>query len=192
MRATLRLAALTLCLFAFGTKFADAQNQAPAPSHNFTADELVRTGHEFFGTMSHGLALVIEKAFSRWGEPNGYILGEEGSGAFIVGLRYGNGKLYTRNAGDRRLFWEGPSVGFDAGGQGARTMMLVYNLPAVDAVYQRFVGIDGSAYFVGGFSMTALTANHVVVVPISTGIGFRLGANIGYLKITPDPTWNPL
>ncbi len=191
MRATLRLALLTLCLIAFGTRSADAQNQAP-PSNNFTADELVRTGHEFFGTMSHGLASVIEKAFSRWGEPNGYVLGEEGSGAFLVGLRYGDGKLYTRNAGNRRVFWEGPSVGFDAGGEGARTMMLVYNLPATDAVYQRFVGIDGSAFFVGGFSMTALTNNGVVVVPISTGIGFRLGANLGYLKITPEATWNPI
>ena len=95
---------------------------------------------------------------SRWGEPNGYVLGQEGSGAFIVGLRYGDGTLYTRNAGDRRVFWEGPSIGFDSGGEGARTMMLVYNLPATDAIYQRFAGIDGSAYFIGGFGMTALSA----------------------------------
>ena len=99
-----------------------------------------------------------EQAVSRWGEPNGYVLGQEGSGAFVVGLRYGDGKLYTKNAGDRRVFWEGPSVGFDFGGEGARTMMLVYNLPATDAIYQRFAGIDGSAYFIGGFGMTALAA----------------------------------
>ncbi len=196
MHATLRLAASTLWLLAFTAGLAHAQDSPPTPqphtNNTFTADELVRTGHSFFGTMSQGLALVIEKAFSRWGEPNGYILGEEGSGAFVVGLRYGDGKLYTRNAGDHPVFWEGPSVGFDAGGQGARTMMLVYNLPATDAVYQRFVGINGSAYFVGGFSMTALTANGVVVVPISTGVGFRLGANLGYLKVTPQATWNPM
>ena len=89
------------------------------------------------------------------------------------------------------MFWEGPSVGFDTGGEGARTMMLVYKLPATDAIYQRFAGIDGSAYFIGGFGMTALTANKIVVVPIRSGVGLRLGANIGYLKFTPRATWNP-
>ena len=141
--------------------------------------------------MSRGLAQVVEKAVSRWGEPNGYILGQEASGAFVVGLRYGDGKLYTRNAGDRRVFWEGPSVGLDYGGEGARTMMLVYSLPATEAIYQRFAGVDGSAYFIGGFGMTALTANNIVVVPIRSGVGLRLGANIGYLKFTRKATWNP-
>ena len=108
-----------------------------------------------------------------------------------VGLRYGDGTLYTKNAGDLRVYWQGPSLGFDIGGEGARTMMLVYNLPATDAIYQRFAGIDGSAYFVGGFGMTALTANNIVVVPIRSGVGLRLGANVGYLKFTPQATWNP-
>jgi hypothetical protein len=110
---------------------------------------------------------------------------------FIGGLRYGDGTLYTRNAGDVRVFWEGPSIGFDAGADGARTMMLVYNLPQVGAIFDRFGGINGSAYFIGGFGMTALTANHIVVVPIRSGIGLRLGANLGYLKFTDSPTWNP-
>ena len=123
--------------------------------------------------------------------PNGYVLGEEGSGAFVAGLRYGEGTLYTKNAGDLRVYWQGPSVGFDWGGDGARTMTLVYNLPATNAIYQRFAGIDGSAYIVGGFGMTALTANNIVLVPIRSGIGLRLGANIGYLKYTPRATWNP-
>ena len=130
-------------------------------------------------------------AVSQWGLPNGYILGEEGSGAFVAGLRYGEGTLYTKNAGDLRVYWQGPSVGFDWGGDGARTMTLVYNLPATNAIYQRFAGIDGSAYIVGGFGMTALTANNIVLVPIRSGIGLRLGANIGYLKFTPRATWNP-
>jgi hypothetical protein len=151
----------------------------------------VRAGHRFFGTTSRALAEVVQEAFSRWGEPNGYILGQEASGAFVVGLRYGDGKLFTRNAGDRRVFWEGPSVGFDTGGEGARTMMLVYKLPATEAIYQRFAGIDGSAYFIGGVGMTALTANGILVVPIRTGVGLRLGANIGYLKFTERATWNP-
>ena len=128
-----------------------------ADPETFAPNELVQEGHRFFGTVSRGLAQIVEQAVSRWGQPNGYILGQEGGGAFVVGLRYGDGKLYTKNAGDRRVFWEGPSVGFDYGGEGARTMMLVYKLPATDAIYQRFGGIDGSAYFIGGFGMTALT-----------------------------------
>jgi len=178
-------------------QYTQPPQQVPGPPpqrhsrDTFRPEEIVREGHKFFGTVSRGLAQVVEKAVSRWGEPNGYILGQEGSGAFVVGLRYGDGKLYTRNAGDRRVFWEGPSVGFDTGGEGARTMMLVYNLPATEAIYQRFAGIDGSAYFIGGFGMTALTANNIVLVPIRSGVGFRLGANVGYLKFTPQATWNP-
>jgi hypothetical protein len=196
MRAILRLAALVLCLAACDVTIAAAQSAPPPPPQQqqkktYGPDEIIHEGHKFFGTVSRGLAQVVQAAFSKWGEPNGYILGQEGSGAFVVGLRYGDGKLYTRNAGDRRVFWEGPSVGFDYGGEGARTMMLIYSLPATDAIYQRFAGIDGSAYFIGGFGMTALTANNIVVVPIRSGVGLRLGANIGYLKFTPQATWNP-
>ena len=164
------------------------RGQAPA---TYGPDELLGAGHKFFGNVSRGLASVIERAVSQWGLPNGYVLGEEGSGAFVAGLRYGEGTLYTKNAGDLRVYWQGPSVGFDWGGDGARTMTLVYNLPATNAIYQRFAGIDGSAYIVGGFGMTALTANNIVLVPIRSGIGLRLGANIGYLKFTPRATWNP-
>jgi hypothetical protein len=196
MRGFLRLATLSLLLMGFGGGVATAQNPPPRPGAQsgqgtFSPDELIRAGHRFFGGVTRGLAELIEKAASQWGQPNGYILGQEASGAFIVGLRYGDGTLYTKNAGDRQVFWEGPSIGFDAGGEGARTMMQVYNLPATDAVFQRFAGIDGSAYFVGGLGMTALTANNIVVVPIRTGVGLRLGANIGYLKFTPNKTWNP-
>jgi hypothetical protein len=160
-------------------------------SDHFSADELIQAGHHFFGGVSRDLAMVMQKAFSQWGEPNGYVLGEEGSGAFVGGLRYGDGTLYTKNAGDLRVFWEGPSIGFDAGADGARTMMLVYNLPSTQAIFDRFGGINGSAYFIGGFGMTALTANNIVLVPIRTGVGLRLGANLGYLKFTQRPTWNP-
>jgi hypothetical protein len=165
--------------------------QRQAGPETFGPDELVSAGHKFFGNVSRGLASIIERAVSQWGLPNGYVLGEEGSGAFVAGLRYGEGTLYTKNAGDLRVYWQGPSVGFDWGGDGARTMTLVYNLPATNAIYQRFVGIDGSAYIVGGFGMTALTANNIVLVPIRSGIGLRLGANVGYLKYTPRATWNP-
>jgi hypothetical protein len=165
-----------------------ARADAPQP---YSTEELIDSGHRFFGAISRGLAQVVEEAGRRWGQPNGYILGQEASAAFVGGLRYGEGKMYTRNAGDQRVFWQGPSVGFDAGADGDRTMMLVYNLPAVAAIYRRYGGIDGSAYFVGGLGFTALGADGVVVVPIRTGIGARLGVNLNYLKFTPRATWNP-
>lgn len=158
---------------------------------SFRPHEIVENGHRFFGSVSRGVALTVEEATRRWGEPNGYILGQEASGAVVGGLRYGEGTLYTRNAGQRRVYWQGPSLGFDFGGDGARTMMLVYNLPGLPALYQRFGGVDGSAYFIGGFGMTAVTANGIVVVPIRSGVGARLGINVGYLKFTRRPTWNP-
>ena len=166
------------------------QAQSPEGQH-YSSNEIVDAGHRFFGTISRGLAQIVEKAGSQFGLPNGYVLGQEAGGAVVAGVRYGEGILYTKNAGDLRVFWQGPSVGFDFGGEGARTMMLVYSLPATDAIYQRFAGIDGSAYFVGGLGMTALTMNNIVVVPIRTGVGMRLGANVGYLKFTPTATWNP-
>jgi hypothetical protein len=158
----------------------------------FSGSELVDNGHRFFGSLSRGLALTVEEATRRWGEPNGYILGQEGSGAFVAGLRYGEGKLFTRNAGERKVYWQGPSLGFDWGADGARTMILVYNLPKTGAIYQRFGGVDGSAYLVAGFGMTALTSGDgVTLVPIRTGLGARLGVNLGYLKFTGESTWNP-
>jgi hypothetical protein len=158
---------------------------------NYSAQELVNTGHKFFGTVSGGLATVIEEAVSRYGQPNGYILGEEGAGAVIGGLRYGEGRLNTRDRQPIKVFWQGPSIGWDFGGEGARTMMLVYNLPSPDALYQRFGGVDGSAYFIGGFGMTALVSDRIYVVPVRSGMGVRLGVNLGYLKFTPKATWNP-
>ena len=194
MRAALRVSALiAVFVLALWPRPAPAQ-PAPPPSQQqpaFTPGELVNAGHRFFGTVSRGLATVIENAVSKWGLPNGYVLGEEAGGAFFGGLRYGEGMLYTKNAGDLKVYWQGPTLGWDFGGEGARTMMLVYNLPATEAIYQRFAGIDGSAYLVGGFGMTALTANDIVLVPIRSGIGLRLGANVGYLKFTPASTWNP-
>lgn len=192
MRSLIRILALAACLaFGLGQPALAQQPPPPPQQHQYSSNEILESGHKFFGTISRGLAQVVEKAFSDFGQPNGYILGEEAGGAFVAGLRYGEGMLYTKNAGDLRVYWQGPSIGFDAGGEGARTMMLVYKLPATEAIYDRFAGIDGSAYFIGGFGMTALTANNVVLVPIRSGVGLRLGANVGYLKFTPKPTWNP-
>jgi hypothetical protein len=159
--------------------------------HRFTPDELIDNGHKFFGTMSRGLAQVVEEAVRRWGLPNGYVLGQEASGAVFGGLRFGEGVRYTRNAGDLHVYWQGPSIGFDMGGDGDRTMMLVYNLPSTQSIFRRFGGADGSAYLVGGFGFTALTDEQVILVPIRTGVGARLGVSLSYLKFTPQATWNP-
>jgi hypothetical protein len=192
MRAAIRTVAIALLFIASGLSPSLAQSRPQPAGTQYSTSELIDTGHRFFGTVSRGLATVIERAVSQWGLPNGYVLGQEGGGAFIGGLRYGEGTLYTKNAGDLRVYWQGPSVGWDFGGEGARTMMLIYNLPATRAIYQRFAGVDGSAYMVGGFGMTVLTANNVVLVPIRSGVGVRLGVNVGYLKFTSQPTWNPL
>lgn len=157
----------------------------------YSPSDILANGHRFFGSISRGLAEIIEAATKRWGKPNGYVLGQEAGGAFIGGLRYGEGTMYTRNAGDLRVFWQGPSLGIDAGADGDRTMMLVYNLPSTEAIFRRYGGMDGSAYLVGGFGMTALVNDGVVVVPIRSGLGARLGLNVSYLKFTPTSTWNP-
>ena len=188
----MKLAALAAGLGAAATRAGSAfANPPPDRLGNFSSDEVVANGHRFFGSVSRGLAEAVESATRRWGRPNGYILGQEASGAFVGGLRYGEGVMYTRNAGDLKVFWQGPSLGFDAGGDGDRTMMLVYNLPATRAIFRRFGGLDGSAYLVGGFGLTALTADDIVVVPIRSGVGARLGVNLGYLKFTSNMTWNP-
>ncbi|MCZ4290350.1 DUF1134 domain-containing protein [Hoeflea alexandrii] len=162
-----------------------------ANSSQYSMQEIIDAGHGFFGTTSGGLAKVVEKAFQSYGLPNGYVLGQEASGALIGGLTYGEGQLYTKNAGQHDLFWQGPSIGWDYGGDGNRTMMLVYNLPSVEAVYGRFGGVSGSAYVIAGLGMTVLKRGDILMVPIRTGVGARLGINIGYLKMTQTPTWNP-
>jgi hypothetical protein len=190
LSAAARLVAL--CFFtALAAPLAAPAMAQQASSEQYTFQEIIDAGHGFFGSTTGGLAKVVEKAFQQYGLPNGYILGQEGSGAFIAGLTYGEGELYTKNAGQHPVFWQGPSLGLDYGGQGARTMMLVYNLPAVPSLYARYGGVSGSAFVVAGVGMTALTNQQVVIAPIRTGLGARLGVNVGYLKFTQQPTWNP-
>lgn len=181
------LLALTLCAAGLTAPRASVA----ADTSEYSAQEIVDAGHSFFGSTSGGLAKVVEKAFQQYGLPNGYILGQEGSGAFIAGLTYGEGQMYTKNAGEHPVFWQGPSLGLDYGGQGTRSMMLVYNLPSVESLYARYGGVSGSAFIVAGVGMTVLRNNNVVIVPIRTGVGARLGINVGYLKLTGQPTWNP-
>ncbi|HHG90838.1 MAG TPA: DUF1134 domain-containing protein [Devosia sp.] len=162
-----------------------------AVSETYSSEELVNAGHQFFGSLSQGLASLVERAISQFGQPNAYILGQEGAGALFAGARFGEGTMYTRNVGQREIFWQGPTIGFDVGGDGSRVMMLVYNLPSVEAVYGRYPSIEGSAYIVGGLGMNVMKRDEVVMVPIRSGVGARLGVNVGYLKFTSEPTWNP-
>lgn len=165
--------------------------QAGSLSDTYSGEELVQTGSEFFGSVAQGLASLVERSVSQFGLPNAYILGEEAGGAIFAGARYGEGTMYTRNQGEHAIFWQGPSIGIDFGGDGSKVMMLVYNLPTVQAVYERYPGVDGSAYIVGGLGMTVMKYGNVVLVPIRSGVGLRAGLNVGYLKFTQEPTWNP-
>jgi len=167
-----------------------AANAARA-QETFTMDEVITTGHQFFGSAASGLGSLVERVFASYGLPNGYILGEEGGGAFIGGLTYGEGVLYTKNAGDHRVYWQGPSLGWDVGASGSRLMVLVYNLDSVESIYRRYAGVAGSAYVIAGLGFNVLQHGDVLLVPIRTGVGARLGVNIGYLKLTQQPTWNP-
>jgi hypothetical protein len=166
------------------------RNEDGAPG-GYSSREILDTGHSFFGSISKGLAGAVEYTFQKLGRPNGYILGQEAGGAFVAGLRFGEGTLYTRDAGTHRVYWQGPSIGWDAGAEGSKVMMLVYNLSNPEEIYQRFGGVDGSAYLVGGVGVTFEKSGDVIVAPIRAGVGLRLGANVGYLKYTRTPTWNP-
>ena len=169
-----------------------AQAQAGGSvSDTFAGEEIVETGGEFFGSVSQGLASLVERATSQFGLPNAYILGQEAGGAFFAGARYGEGTMYTRNQGEHAIFWQGPTVGLDFGGDGSKVMMLVYNLSSVQEAYGRYPGVDGSAYVIGGLGMTVIKYGDVVMVPIRSGVGLRAGLNVGYLKFTDQPTWNP-
>lgn len=157
----------------------------------YTIDEVRDASRGFFGAVSTNLASVIEYAFANSGRPTGYILGTEGGGAFLAGLRYGKGTLYLRQGGTRPIHWHGPSIGYDLGAEGGRTLILVYRMRDPEQLYRSFTGVDGSAYLVGGVGMTLLKGGDVIMAPIRSGIGLRLGANIGYLRFTDQPTWNP-
>jgi hypothetical protein len=163
----------------------DAQEQG------YTIDEIREATKGFFGTISTSLASVIEHTFSSAGRPTAYVLGNEGGGAFLAGLRYGSGTLFLRSGGKHKVYWHGPSIGSDIGAEGARTLYLIYRLKEPEGLFRRFVGIDGTAFVVGGVGVTLLKGGDVIMAPIRSGVGLRLGASIGYVRFTPSPTWNP-
>ena len=156
-----------------------APNYQPAPT--YTEAELVHNVSNFFGVTAEAAAAVIERAFRDNGRPTGYIAGTETSGAFVAGLRYGKGLLYMKDREPVTVFWQGPSVGWDFGGNAGRVFTLCYNLQFPDMIFRRFPGVDGSAYFVAGLGVNYQRAEDITLAPIRAGVGLRLGAAVGYL-----------
>lgn len=191
------LAALAITgLFASATLPAIAQttgsiSKQQRRADTFSTEEIMTKSHQFFGSASRGIGQAVEYAFQNQGEPTAYIVGEEGSGAFFGGLRYGEGTIYYKNGATQRIFWQGPSIGWDFGGNGSRTLTLVYGSQSPRDLYHRFAGVEGTAYLVGGVGVNFQRKDDIILAPIRTGVGARLGANIGYLKYSRNPTWNP-
>lgn len=196
MKTKLRVLALSMVfgLAAF-IPLAVAQSTSSVSKYEnrdtYSSQEILAQGHQFFGKTTRGVAEAVEYVFQSQGEPSAYIVGEEGSGAFVGGLRYGEGTIYYKNGAKKRLYWQGPSIGFDFGGNGSRTLTLVYNSQSPEDLYSRFAGVEGSAYLIGGLGVNFQKKDDIVMAPIRTGVGARLGANIGYLKYSNRPTWNP-
>ena len=168
-----------------------AQAQSQSNEDTYDQESMLQAAEGFFGSTTEGLAKLIEKAFKEQGRPNGYIKGEEASGAIGVGLRYGNGEMILKKGGSRKVYWTGPSLGFDLGGNASKVFVLVYHLPSADRIFQRFPGVDGSFYYVGGAGINYQQRGAIILAPIRLGVGLRAGASVGYMHYTPEKTWNP-
>jgi hypothetical protein len=158
----------------------------------YDQDSIIKEAKMFFGEATEGLAKAIEKAFKEQGRPVGYIKGEEISAAITVGLSYGKGDLVLKSGDSAKVFWQGPSLGFDLGFNASKVFTLVYNLPEKNAIYQRFPGVDGSLYWIAGVGMNYQRRQDIVLAPIRLGAGWRTGASVGYLHYTRERTYNPL
>jgi hypothetical protein len=171
---------------------AETPGPAPAsPSGTYGEDDLIGAAEGVFGKGAEGLAKLIEDLLKKQGEPNGYIVGREAGGAFIVGARYGSGTLHHKIEGTQQVYWTGPSVGFDVGANAANTFVLVYNLHDTEDLFKRFPAGEGQAYFVGGLNASYLRRGDIVLIPIRVGAGLRLGINAGYMKFSREQKWSP-
>ncbi len=173
-----------------------AQQQARAEATNRAADtyqreDLLAAGEGVFGKGAAGLAGILEKVLKDQGQPNAYIAGREAAGAFVVGLRYGSGVMSHKVEGQQPVYWTGPSVGFDVGGDANKVFVLVYNLYDTEELFHRFPAAEGRLYLVGGFAATYLRRGNIVLIPIRLGVGYRAGVNVGYMKITHKAKWMP-
>lgn len=172
-------------------EFTNNDQNRISDENKFQAQEIINAGHAFFGAASTNIASVIENMFSQSGKPSAYIIGEEGSGSVVIGARYGEGFIYFRDGARYKIFWQGPSIGFDFGADASKTMVLVYNVDDPNMLIKRFPGVDGSAYFIGGLGVTYQQNGNIRLGVIRSGVGARLGVNIGYLKYSAKPDWNP-
>jgi hypothetical protein len=183
--------AFLLTSFIAGSAWA-AETHDPRSDNTYTPDEIVQKGAEFFGVTTEAMAKAVQRVFAKYGRPNAYIAGSEGSGAFIIGLRYGEGELYMKqNSGPMKVYWQGPSVGFDYGGNASKVFTLVYNLPSSEAILERFPGVEGSAYFVAGIGVNYQQNGRIILAPMRTGVGLRAGVNAGYLSYSKERNWIP-
>lgn len=162
------------------------------PPKTYHQDEVVKDAEQFFGSGAKGLADVIAKAFKEQGEPMAIIKGEEAGGAVGIGLRYGHGHLVYKGAGPGlRVYWQGPSIGFDVGGNAVKVYALIYNLPSTDTLFQRFPGVEGSLYFVGGVGVNYVQSDKTVIAPVRFGVGWRQGIGVGYMHFSRKKRLNP-
>ncbi len=163
----------------------------PPKPGTYKQDDLIGAAEGVFGKGAKGLAQMIQDLLKKQGEPNGYIVGREGGGALVVGLRYGSGTLHHKVEGQKPVYWTGPSIGFDAGANAGSTFVLVYNLYNTEDLYKRFPAGEGQAYLVGGFNASYLRRGDIVLIPIRMGAGLRLGINAGYMKFSKKQKWLP-
>jgi len=182
--------AVAMALVAFTLIFSSAVAQANE-ENTFSVQEISDAAEGFFGSTTQGLAEIIEKVFSDLGRPTAYITGEEVSGAFVVGLRYGKGDLNIKAGGTSKIFWQGPSIGFDIGGNASKSFVLIYGATTKEQIYARFPGVEGTFYFVAGLGVNYQGDGDVTLAPIRTGVGLRQGANIGYLHYSGEHSWLP-
>lgn len=188
---TAMVAALAAVLTGCSSQGTTAGTQGASDDQVYEQSDVVDEAQQFFGKGAEGLADVLNKVFSDKGRPNGYIKGEEGGGAIGVGVRYGNGTLYLKDGTTTRVYWRGPSIGIDFGGSASKTFMLIYDLPSLEALYQRFPGVDGSLYFVGGVGVNYNRAENIQLAPIRFGVGWRQGLSVGYIHLSPKKSWIP-
>lgn len=185
-----RLILLAIFLVACMTAGA-TEKQDDLEEETYSEDTVLEVASEFFGKTTKALAQVIEKIFKEQGRPNGYITGTEGGGAIGVGLRYGEGVLHTKSGETKKVYWQGPSVGFDFGGNFSKVFTLIYHLKNTDELFQRIPGVDGSLYLVGGVSVNYQQTGDLILAPIRTGMGWRAGVSIGYVDYTHKKSWIP-
>jgi hypothetical protein len=190
--AAMGLAVMSLADVAAAAQTTSSISRSSQLDDTYSSEEIIAAGHMFFGKAARGVGEAVEYVFQSQGRPTAYIVGEEGAGAFFGGLRYGEGTIYYKNGIQQKIYWQGPSVGIDFGGNGARALVLVYNSTNPRQIYgNRFGGVEGSAYLVGGVGVNFQEHKKIVLAPIRTGLGARVGANVGYLKYSKSPTWNP-